>query len=254
MKGRALAASRFAQVPDTLLADTSVSATAVRVYAIIVRYQGRHEVAWPGLRRVAIDYGIPRSTVSDAVAELEEHGWLICERRPGTSSLYRPVEKVSGGPDTVSGAPDGVSGGPDETRVKERETGNDRTPPTPRKRGATEEHHRLATLLADLVEGNGSLRPGTGERAADVIRLMVERDGRTPEQIEAAIRWSQRDEFWRSVVLSPRKLRQHFDAMRLRAAEQRANAAGVREEDARRERRAGLRAWVEQSERERGAA
>lgn len=241
MSRAALSPSRFAQVPDALLADASISATAVRVYAIIVRYQGRHEVAWPGLRRVAFDYGIPRSTVSDAVAELEAGGWLVCERRPGTSTLYQPVEKVSGGPDTVSGGPDGVSGGPDVTRATTES--HDRGTPRPPAEAAGEveepevvegqvddldpEHRRLAVLLADLVEANGSLRPGTGPAAVKVIRLMVERDGRTTEQIEKAIRWSQADPFWRGVVLSPRKLRDKYDQLRLAA-----QRSGARRESA----------------------
>jgi hypothetical protein len=225
---------------------------------------------------MAGEVGLDEKTVRASIGALEQRKFWRVERPEGVDRLtHQPHRYVFLWHEAIGAASlrrTRMVDGPGETPTPEWEEHPPRTgrnahsstkrgeeglgehPPTPRKRGATEEHHRLATLLADLVEGNGSLRPGTGDRAADVIRLMVERDGRTLEQVEAAIRWSQRDEFWRSVVLSPRKLRQHFDAMRLRAAEQRANAAGTREEEARRERRAGLRAWVEQSERERGAA
>jgi hypothetical protein len=80
---------------------------------------------------------------------------------------------------------------------------------------------RLAELLADLIAENGSKRPNPKAWAKDV-RLMVERDGRTVEQIEKAIRWCQADTFWRGNVLSMGKLRKQYDKLRLAAAREQA--------------------------------
>ena len=46
---------------------------------------------------------------------------------------------------------------------------------------------------------------------------MVEQDGRTLEQIEAAAKWAQGHEFWRANVMSMGKLREKFDQLRLQA-------------------------------------
>lgn len=76
---------------------------------------------------------------------------------------------------------------------------------------------RLCALLADHIESNGGKRPSIGKGWRDAARLMLDRDGRTEEQITKAINWCQRDEFWRGVVLSMPKLREKYDTLRLQA-------------------------------------
>lgn len=71
---------------------------------------------------------------------------------------------------------------------------------------------------------------------------MLELDGRSPERVEAVIRWSQRDPFWSMNILSPAALRKHFDRLELEMARV---AAGARSESiadqlARLEREEGL--------------
>lgn len=50
------------------------------------------------------------------------------------------------------------------------------------------------------------------------MRRLIERDGRDPVEIEAAIRWVDKDPFWSSNVLSVPTLRKQYDRLRLRAA------------------------------------
>lgn len=83
----------------------------------------------------------------------------------------------------------------------------------------------LCELLASLIVENGSRPPTITKRWLDAARLLVDADGRTPEQVEACIRWCQRDEFWRTVVLSMPKLRERYDQLRLAA--QRGRQAGL---------------------------
>lgn len=75
----------------------------------------------------------------------------------------------------------------------------------------------LCTLLADLIEANGSKRPNIGKGWHDAARLMIDKDGRTPAQVENAIRWCQASEFWRANVMSMPKLREKYDQLRLAA-------------------------------------
>lgn len=77
---------------------------------------------------------------------------------------------------------------------------------------------RVCTLLADLIEANGSKRPKVPDSWRQSVRLMIERDKRTIAQIEWIVRWSQQDEFWRSNILSMPKLRLKFDQLRLAAS------------------------------------
>ena len=46
---------------------------------------------------------------------------------------------------------------------------------------------------------------------------MIDRDGRTVEEITRIIDWAEGNDFWRANVLSVPKLRQKFDTLRLQA-------------------------------------
>lgn len=87
----------------------------------------------------------------------------------------------------------------------------------------------LCEHLADRIEANGSRRPRIGKRWITAARLLLDADGRTVDQVHAAIDWSQTDEFWRANVLSMPKLREKYDQLRLAAT--RAPRSGDRQFD-----------------------
>lgn len=76
---------------------------------------------------------------------------------------------------------------------------------------------RVCDHLASRIESNGSNRPAIGKGWLDAARLMLDNDGRTEQQIHAAIDWCQDSEFWRGNILSMSKLRAKFDTLRLQA-------------------------------------
>ena len=80
-----------------------------------------------------------------------------------------------------------------------------------------DEATRLANLLADLIEFNGSRRPNVTDKWVLSIDRMMRIDGRTPTQVENAMKWAQKDEFWRANILSPDKLRSQYERLRLQA-------------------------------------
>lgn len=76
---------------------------------------------------------------------------------------------------------------------------------------------KACTLLADLIEANGSKRPTITQHWRDSARRMIDLDGVALEDVLGAIRWSQNNEFWRANILSMPKLRQKYDQLRLQA-------------------------------------
>mgnify|MGYP001051778981 CR=1 FL=1 len=75
---------------------------------------------------------------------------------------------------------------------------------------------RLSELLLSLiVESKPDFRRPDVQRWAVQIDRMIRLDGRTPERIEAVIRWCRRDSFWRRTILSTAELRKHFDHLEL---------------------------------------
>lgn len=79
---------------------------------------------------------------------------------------------------------------------------------------------RICRHLADRIESNGANRPAITKGWLDAARLMLDKDGRTEQQVHAAIDWSQDDEFWRANILSMPKLREKFETLRLQAQRQ----------------------------------
>ena len=51
---------------------------------------------------------------------------------------------------------------------------------------------------------------------ADTIRLMRERDNHTHEEIESLFAWANSDDFWKTNILSPEKLRKQWDTLMIK--------------------------------------
>jgi hypothetical protein len=92
--------------------------------------------------------------------------------------------------------------------------------------GARPDVERLCEHLADRIEGNGSLRPAIGKTWRQAARLLLDKDGRTEEQVHRAIDWCQDDAFWKGNIESMPTLRRQYDRLRLHA--QRAQAGNGR--------------------------
>ena len=75
----------------------------------------------------------------------------------------------------------------------------------------------LLDLLDAEITANGCKAPKRNKQNIDAMRLLLDRDKCTPEQVAAAIKWCQRDEFWRGNILSASKLREKYDQLRLDA-------------------------------------
>lgn len=80
---------------------------------------------------------------------------------------------------------------------------------------------KLAELLYErILQNNPSHKKPNLEKWANDIRLMRERDGRTVEQIEYLINWTQNHSFWHTNILSPAKLRKQFDKLVLQVKQE----------------------------------
>jgi hypothetical protein len=75
----------------------------------------------------------------------------------------------------------------------------------------------LLDLLDYEIRANGGKTPARTKRNIDAARLLIDKDGRSVDQIAKAIRWCQADEFWRANILSMSKLREKYDQLRLAA-------------------------------------
>ena len=72
-------------------------------------------------------------------------------------------------------------------------------------------------LFSKMVQNNPEAKKPNYQLWADDIRKMVELDGRTPQQVQGMIDWSQSDDFWKTNILSAKKLREKYDQMKVTA-------------------------------------
>ena len=76
---------------------------------------------------------------------------------------------------------------------------------------------RLSKLFIDLIlQRHPEHRHPDLNKWAGEIDRMIRIDKRTPERIEAVLRWSQADSFWQTNILSPEKLRKQFDQLEIK--------------------------------------
>jgi len=89
--------------------------------------------------------------------------------------------------------------------------------PTSDDEGRAEDAKMLCSLLAALIADNGSKEPVVTPAWVTSAERMLRIDKRPIGEAEAVLRWSQKDDFWRSNILSMPTLRKNYDKMRLRS-------------------------------------
>lgn len=89
------------------------------------------------------------------------------------------------------------------------------------------EYYQLALALHENICMNhpDSREPNLGRWTND-MRLLVENDQRTIEQIHELIKWSQQHHFWQTVILSPAALRRNWEQMAAQVKQERERQNG----------------------------
>lgn len=169
---------------------------------------------------------IVRYTLSER-SYLAVRNWAEHQRisRPSGSSLPDPDDgKIRPVPPLPTcGNVDSVSphGGFTEDSAQERK-GREGKGTSLRLTSGTSEPTRIdveqaCTLLADLIEQNGTRRPAITQTWRNSARRMLDVDKVPLADVLGAIRWCQADDFWAGNILSMPKLRKQYPQLRLKA-------------------------------------
>lgn len=87
---------------------------------------------------------------------------------------------------------------------------------------------KLAKYFVEQIRNNNpEFKDPNYQRWANDIRLMMERDNRTEEQIRYLMKWVQQDDFEMANVLSPSKLRKRFDQLVMKVKAERKRMENV---------------------------
>jgi uncharacterized protein YdaU (DUF1376 family) len=68
-------------------------------------------------------------------------------------------------------------------------------------------------IFQKILELNPKHKPPNMDKWANMIRLMREQDKRTHEEICSLFTWANQDDFWKTNILSPEKLRKQWDSL-----------------------------------------
>jgi hypothetical protein len=81
-------------------------------------------------------------------------------------------------------------------------------------------HELCALLLAKIDENGFRPLPTITTTWLRDMRLLIDRDGRSPDKIRKMIDWVSQDSFWAPNIRSPKKLRLQWDKLAARANEE----------------------------------
>lgn len=240
----------YAVIPHWLI--TAVKPTTIVVYLAMRTWADNSTGhAFPKVKSIADRAGVSTITATRAIAELDEAGALRRDARhrsdgSQTSNSYHLSSHTSGpferdgthnDDKTRNGGTEESSlGGTEESSLAELDSyelessvANAPSLHPESQTNKTPEITRLTRLLAELITNNGSKPPTITKTWTRDIERMHRIDGHTWEEIEGSIRWSQQDDFWCANIRSPRKLRKHFDQMRLTGQRQTTRTKGKTE-------------------------
>lgn len=105
---------------------------------------------------------------------------------------------------------------------QQRKNGTAPTGPIPGDAPHLGDVEAICNHLADVIQKLTNERPKITKRDwHDPARLLLDKDGRTFEQILTAIDWAHADDFWQGVITSPKALRSNYAKLRQKAAAER---------------------------------
>jgi hypothetical protein len=87
---------KYARVPDSVLRDHALSATARCVYALLSRYTYQGTTVSIGHRRIAGILGVHKETVGTAIHELEGRKHIVIKGKGKTRRVYHLQSAVFG--------------------------------------------------------------------------------------------------------------------------------------------------------------
>lgn len=165
----------------------------------------------------AIDYN-ELDKLTNALGQSDQMEWDSQDQRKGTDSpadngTPSPSQKGTDSPEQYHRLPETTH------KTTTENSGKSKSPSHESKKKFTPDsvEYQLAMYLFDKIKQNNAahldLTESQKQKWADHIRLMIERDKRTPQQIHNMIDWCQADDFWKTNILSTAKLRKQYDTM-----------------------------------------
>lgn len=185
----------FAQTPNDVIRNRSLSRDAKATYTLLASYAGVKRVCWPALKALADDLQAHPNSVRTWIAELEKSGVIYVERTPGKASKFHlltptahctPTASCSGTPTAHCETPlqPTVHEEEQRRRIREEEQGGE----------TAREAEPTLPVGVELVDGRPRLAPiaydGEGKpvHSSEAIAYVTRRAYDIPESYERPLR------------------------------------------------------------------
>lgn len=182
-------------------------------------------------KTLEISSGLSRSGVLKTRNTLKQLGLIDFETHGTNATSYHicvlytsDSTQVSVQPSTQDGAQDGVQGSTqvEEDPAPEPEEPKPQKPKKPKKQEPkysedSQEFKAAKYLFSKIKSNNDNAKEPNYQSWANDFHLMFDVDKRSKRNVMKLIDWTQKDPFWCSNILSPKKLRQQFDRLMLQA-------------------------------------
>lgn len=195
------------------------------------------------LSEIADETGLSTATVKRHLTLLEDEGWV--ERSRPTIEAARTEHartgyrlKVGHGSQRAKGMAQGepVPYTDEEDDKKTPSTSANTQPPAPKKRSAQTKEppperpdvEQICQHLVDRLVANGCRPPTITKRWRGEARLLLDKDGKTVDQVLRCIDWATSDPFWKANILSMPAVRAKYDQLRLAAQRGNSRASPAR--------------------------
>jgi hypothetical protein len=217
--------NNYLKTPISLIFNRSLKSTDKIVVQYLMWRQGNNDTSWPAIRTIARDLGISCSTVQESIRRLENkiiaitksgkkgkgnsNHYTIIVPEIGTIPFNNCTEKQHNIVPTIS-----TNIVPKNSTENKPVKINNKNKPIFRPNSI--EYGLAELLLNEILKRKRDFKKSNLQKWTSDIDLMIRKDGRKPEQIEAVIRWTQQDSFWQNNVLSTAKLREKFDQLEMK--------------------------------------
>lgn len=210
-------------IPKKVMKDEDLTIDAKAIYAFMASFAGAGNTSFPSVKFITDKLGISRQRFNKHRKLLEDKGYItIKKERKSDGSWESNVYTLETLPRLQNPTMDNLTlDNPTSGNVTtnnntiNNNTINNNTKSTSRSKLKFETHHlKLAELLYKQIQNNSpNYKEPNLEIWANEFRLIMERDKREGEEIQDLIIKTQSNDFWKKNILSPSKLRKHYDRL-----------------------------------------
>lgn len=223
----------FAVIPAIVRYDSELNANAKLLYGELTALSNEKGYCWATNQYFADLYSVSKRTISTWISNLEEREYIKTRLNYKENSkevanrfiyiLPYPVENEFYTPrkNLHEGIEESTQGGSEENFQDNTTPINNTNNKVKKTRKQVYEdssdYMKLAKMLYEKILLNNEIDPPVFQNWANDIRLMIEKDKRSIDDVMRMIAFSQKDKFWQNNILSPAKLRKQFITLKAQA-------------------------------------